>query len=86
MLLLRDPVLPTEGVAEQVQPILEILPPQMPGYEVTITRGQDPDAAAHGPAEAPRLLSSPPAAPPGRTGPATLTPPVEPPPGSGAPP
>ncbi|MFB7290906.1 SIS domain-containing protein [Actinacidiphila glaucinigra] len=37
-------VLPTEGVAEEVQPILEILPLQMLAYEVTIARGQDPDA------------------------------------------
>jgi glucosamine--fructose-6-phosphate aminotransferase (isomerizing) len=35
--------LPTEGVAEEVQPILEILPLQMLAYEVTIARGQDPD-------------------------------------------
>jgi glucosamine--fructose-6-phosphate aminotransferase (isomerizing) len=37
-------VLPTAGVAEEVQPILEILPLQMSAYEVTIARGQDPDA------------------------------------------
>ncbi|WP_030899457.1 SIS domain-containing protein [Streptomyces sp. NRRL F-5126] len=37
-------VLPTEGVAEEVQPILEILPLQRLAYEVTIARGQDPDA------------------------------------------
>ncbi|MGW2557873.1 SIS domain-containing protein [Streptomyces sp. NPDC001514] len=37
-------VLPTEGVAEEVQPILEILPLQLLAYEVTIARGQDPDA------------------------------------------
>ena len=36
--------LPTEGVAEEVQPILEILPLQKLAYEVTIARGQDPDA------------------------------------------
>ncbi|WP_052867780.1 SIS domain-containing protein [Streptomyces niger] len=36
--------LPTDGVAEEVQPILEILPLQMLAYEVTIARGQDPDA------------------------------------------
>ncbi|MCZ4120173.1 SIS domain-containing protein [Streptomyces sp. H39-S7] len=36
--------LPTKGVAEEVQPILEILPLQMLAYEVTIARGQDPDA------------------------------------------
>ncbi|MGA4839684.1 SIS domain-containing protein [Streptomyces sp. G45] len=37
-------VLPTEGVAEEVQPILEIIPLQLLAYEVTIARGQDPDA------------------------------------------
>lgn len=37
-------VLPTAGVAEEVQPIREILPLQMPTYEVTIARGQGPDA------------------------------------------
>ncbi|MDX3078287.1 SIS domain-containing protein [Streptomyces sp. NPDC088354] len=37
-------VLPTAEVAEEVQPILEILPLQMLAYEVTIARGQDPDA------------------------------------------
>ncbi|WBB63210.1 SIS domain-containing protein [Streptomyces sp. WMMC500] len=36
--------LPTAGVAEEVQPILEILPLQLLAYEVTIARGQDPDA------------------------------------------
>ncbi|MEU3961378.1 SIS domain-containing protein [Streptomyces buecherae] len=36
--------LPTDGVVEEVQPILEILPLQMLAYEVTIARGQDPDA------------------------------------------
>lgn len=36
--------LPTKGVAEEVQPILEILPLQMLAYEVAIARGQDPDA------------------------------------------
>jgi glutamine---fructose-6-phosphate transaminase (isomerizing) len=36
-------VLPTERVAEELQPILEILPLQMLAYEVTIARGQDPD-------------------------------------------
>ncbi|MEV6651402.1 SIS domain-containing protein [Streptomyces sp. NPDC051219] len=36
--------LPTEGVAEEVQPVLEILPLQRLAYEVTIARGQDPDA------------------------------------------
>ncbi|EFG09173.1 Putative phosphosugar isomerase [Streptomyces clavuligerus] len=37
-------VLPTEGIAEEVQPVLEILPLQLLAYEVTIARGQDPDA------------------------------------------
>jgi glucosamine--fructose-6-phosphate aminotransferase (isomerizing) len=37
-------VLPTAGVPEEVQPILEILPLQLLAYEVTIARGQDPDA------------------------------------------
>lgn len=37
-------VLPTEGVPEELQPVLEILPLQMLAYEVTIARGQDPDA------------------------------------------
>ncbi|GAB3667618.1 SIS domain-containing protein [Streptomyces sparsus] len=37
-------VLPTDGVVEELQPILEILPLQMLAYEVTIARGQDPDA------------------------------------------
>jgi len=32
------------GVAEEVQPILEILPLQRLAYEITIARGQDPDA------------------------------------------
>lgn len=32
------------GVAEELQPILEILPLQLLAYEVTIARGQDPDA------------------------------------------
>ncbi|MFI9270438.1 SIS domain-containing protein [Kitasatospora sp. NPDC052896] len=32
------------GVPEEVQPILEILPLQRLAYEVTIARGQDPDA------------------------------------------
>ncbi|MEV8324802.1 SIS domain-containing protein [Kitasatospora sp. NPDC056731] len=36
-------VLPA-GVPEEVQPILEILPLQLLAYEVTIARGQDPDA------------------------------------------
>ncbi|MFF3320642.1 SIS domain-containing protein [Streptomyces sp. NPDC002889] len=37
-------VLPTHGVPEELQPILEILPLQLLAYEVTIARGQDPDA------------------------------------------
>ncbi|MFE5852121.1 MULTISPECIES: SIS domain-containing protein [unclassified Streptomyces] len=37
-------VLPTAGVVEELQPVLEILPLQMLAYEVTIARGQDPDA------------------------------------------
>ncbi|MEW2544805.1 SIS domain-containing protein [Streptomyces sp. NPDC047002] len=37
-------VLPTDGVAEEVQPVLEILPLQLLAHEVTIARGQDPDA------------------------------------------
>ena len=37
-------VLPTTGVPEELQPILEIIPLQMLAYEVTIARGQDPDA------------------------------------------
>ncbi|WP_050515592.1 SIS domain-containing protein [Streptomyces rimosus] len=36
--------LPTDGVAEELQPILEILPLQRLAYEVTLARGQDPDA------------------------------------------
>ncbi len=36
--------LPTAGVPEELQPILEILPLQLLAYEVTIARGQDPDA------------------------------------------
>ncbi|MET7638388.1 SIS domain-containing protein [Streptomyces sp. NPDC005438] len=36
--------LPTEGVPEELQPILEIMPLQMLAYEVTMARGQDPDA------------------------------------------
>lgn len=36
--------LPAAGVAGEVRPILEILPLQMPAYEVTIARGEDPDA------------------------------------------
>ncbi|MGW7417597.1 SIS domain-containing protein [Streptomyces sp. NPDC054863] len=37
-------VLPTDGVPEELQPILEILPLQMLAYEITLARGQDPDA------------------------------------------
>ncbi|MFI6942280.1 SIS domain-containing protein [Streptomyces sp. NPDC050418] len=37
-------VLPTAGLAEELQPILEIIPLQLLAYEVTIARGQDPDA------------------------------------------
>ncbi|GAA4901233.1 SIS domain-containing protein [Streptomyces coeruleoprunus] len=37
-------VLPVGGVPEELQPILEILPLQLLAYEVTIARGQDPDA------------------------------------------
>lgn len=37
-------VLPTEGVPEELQPLLEIIPLQLLAYEVTIARGQDPDA------------------------------------------
>ncbi|MFD9882509.1 SIS domain-containing protein [Streptomyces alboflavus] len=36
--------LPTDGVPEEVQPILEIIPLQLLAHEVTIARGQDPDA------------------------------------------
>ncbi|MCM2388054.1 SIS domain-containing protein [Streptomyces albipurpureus] len=36
--------LPTAGVPEELQPVLEILPLQLLAYEVTIARGQDPDA------------------------------------------
>ncbi len=37
-------VLPVAGVPEELQPVLEILPLQLLAYEVTIARGQDPDA------------------------------------------
>ncbi|MDT0378089.1 SIS domain-containing protein [Streptomyces sp. DSM 42041] len=37
-------VLPTAGLPEELQPILEIMPLQMLAYEVTLARGQDPDA------------------------------------------
>ncbi|MGK5529053.1 SIS domain-containing protein [Streptomyces sp. URMC 129] len=36
--------LPTGGVPEELQPVLEILPLQRLAYEVTLARGQDPDA------------------------------------------
>lgn len=36
--------LPTEGVPENLQPILEIIPLQMLAHEITLARGQDPDA------------------------------------------
>ncbi|WP_405777303.1 SIS domain-containing protein [Streptomyces sp. NBC_00859] len=37
-------VLPTDGVPEALQPILEILPLQLLAYEVAVARGQDPDS------------------------------------------
>lgn len=37
-------VLPTRGVVEEVQPILEIIPLQRLAYEITLARGFDPDA------------------------------------------
>lgn len=37
-------VLPAGSLAEELQPILEIMPLQMLAYEVTLARGQDPDA------------------------------------------
>ncbi|MET9322483.1 SIS domain-containing protein [Streptomyces sp. NPDC003038] len=36
--------LPTREVPEELQPLLEILPLQLLAYEVTVARGQDPDA------------------------------------------
>ncbi|MBO8192611.1 SIS domain-containing protein [Streptomyces oryzae] len=36
--------LPTDGLLEELQPIVQILPLQMLAYEVTMARGQDPDA------------------------------------------
>lgn len=36
--------LATEGVPENLQPILEIIPLQMLAHEITLARGQDPDA------------------------------------------
>ncbi|WP_189821313.1 SIS domain-containing protein [Streptomyces finlayi] len=35
---------PTESVPEELQPILDILPLQLLAYEITLARGQDPDA------------------------------------------
>ncbi|MGG8408051.1 SIS domain-containing protein [Streptomyces sp. 12297] len=37
-------VLPSRGVPEELQPLLEIIPLQLLAYEITIARGQDPDA------------------------------------------
>lgn len=37
-------VLPTDDVPEELQPVLEIIPLQLLAYEITIARGQDPDA------------------------------------------
>ena len=37
-------VLPTDNLPEELQPILEIMPLQRLAYEVTLARGQDPDA------------------------------------------
>ncbi|MEU3600065.1 SIS domain-containing protein [Streptomyces sp. NPDC006798] len=37
-------VLLTDGLPENLQPVLEILPLQLLAYEVTLARGQDPDA------------------------------------------
>ncbi|MBL1065088.1 SIS domain-containing protein [Streptomyces sp. 7-21] len=37
-------VLPTESLPEELQPVLEILPLQRLAYEITLARGQDPDA------------------------------------------
>jgi glutamine---fructose-6-phosphate transaminase (isomerizing) len=36
-------VLPTEDIAEEVQPVLEIIPLQMLAREIAVARGQDPD-------------------------------------------
>ncbi|HEX5568560.1 MAG TPA: glucosamine-6-phosphate deaminase, partial [Streptomyces sp.] len=36
--------LPTEGLAEELQPVLEVLPLQMLAYEMAMARGQNPDA------------------------------------------
>ncbi|CAL9427699.1 Glutamine--fructose-6-phosphate aminotransferase [isomerizing] [Streptomyces sp. enrichment culture] len=37
-------VLPTEGVSEELQVVLEIIPLQLLAHEIAIARGQDPDA------------------------------------------
>ncbi|MFX4295263.1 SIS domain-containing protein [Streptomyces bohaiensis] len=37
-------VLPVDGLPEELQPVLEILPLQLLAHEVTVARGQDPDA------------------------------------------
>ncbi|MEV7420112.1 SIS domain-containing protein [Streptomyces sp. NPDC089919] len=37
-------VLPVDGVPEELQPVLEILPLQLLAYEVALARGRDPDA------------------------------------------
>ncbi|MFP3988018.1 SIS domain-containing protein [Streptomyces sp. E11-3] len=37
-------VMPTDGVPEELQPILEVIPFQLLAYEMAIARGQDPDA------------------------------------------
>ncbi|CAL9525137.1 Glutamine--fructose-6-phosphate aminotransferase [isomerizing] [Streptomyces sp. enrichment culture] len=37
-------VLPTEGVPEELQVVLEIIPLQLLAHEIAIARGQDPDA------------------------------------------
>ncbi len=65
--------LPTAGVPEELQPVLEILPLQMLAYEVTIARGQDGRAPRPGEghrdplrAEAVRPRKHPRAAAPGR--------------------
>jgi glucosamine--fructose-6-phosphate aminotransferase (isomerizing) len=36
--------LPTDGLPEELQPLLEVLPLQLLALEVTLARGQDPDA------------------------------------------
>lgn len=36
--------LPTDGVPEELQPLLEILPLQLLAHEIAVARGQDPDA------------------------------------------